>query len=199
MRERQQDVEGRTRQVDPEIADRLRRVAGNAPRQGDQHGHARRRRDEVLHGQRQHLRQVAHRRFAAVALPVGVGGEADRGIERGVRRDRSQSLRVERQDALEPLQHIDRQEPQQVEDQQRRGIRLPGHLGIGFHRRGAIEEALDGRQHRVKEGPLAAVDARHEPAQRLDEQQQSDQVDNRLEPIQSTHPNFSGFSRATNR
>ena len=35
-----------------------------------------------------HLRQVAHRRLGHVRLPVGVGHEADRGVEREVRRHR---------------------------------------------------------------------------------------------------------------
>ena len=83
QRQRQQDVERAARQVDPEVADGLGRCCRAKPRiKRHQHGHARRRRDEVLHGQAQHLRQVAHRRLAAVALPVGVGGEADGGVER---------------------------------------------------------------------------------------------------------------------
>ena len=40
---------------------------------------------EVVNHQRDHLREVGHGGFAGVALPVGVGGEADGGVEREVR------------------------------------------------------------------------------------------------------------------
>ena len=54
-------------------------------------------RDEVLHIQPQHLGQVAHRRLAAVALPVRVRGEAHGRVERRVGRDRPEVLRVQGQ------------------------------------------------------------------------------------------------------
>ncbi len=109
-RQRQQDVEDAARQIDPEVADRLRRTARKAADQRDQDRHAGRRRDEVLHRQTEHLGQIAHGRFAAVALPVGIAGEADRRVERRIRgHRRGQILRtlVERQPSLQSLQRID--------------------------------------------------------------------------------------------
>jgi hypothetical protein len=46
-------------------------------------------------GEAEHLHEVGHGAFAAVVLPVGVGDEADRGIEAKVRRDRGHALRIE--------------------------------------------------------------------------------------------------------
>ena len=82
-----EDVERAAREVDPEVAEGRGRLAGDAANERDHHRHARRRADEVLHGEREHLREVAHRRLAAVALPVRVRGEADGGVPREVRRD----------------------------------------------------------------------------------------------------------------
>ena len=79
-------------------------------------GHAGGGRDEVLGGQRQHLGQVAHGGLAAVALPVGIGGKADGGIPGRVRGDRTEALRVERQETLQALQGIYDQQPQDVEE-----------------------------------------------------------------------------------
>ena len=57
-------------------------AADEAPDQGDGDRQADRGRHEVLHGQPDHLGEVAHRGLAGVVLPVGVGDEADRGVER---------------------------------------------------------------------------------------------------------------------
>ena len=63
QRQRQQDVERAAGQIDPEIADRLRRSPRESANQRHQHRHARRRRNEVLHGQPEHLRQITQRAF----------------------------------------------------------------------------------------------------------------------------------------
>ena len=47
--------------------------------------------------QRHHLREVAHRGFAGIALPVGVGEEAGGGVEREMVRHGRQALRIQRQ------------------------------------------------------------------------------------------------------
>ena len=64
-------------------------VVDFAPReaadQRDEHGHARGSGQEVLHGEPEHLREIAHRGFADVALPIGVGREAHGRVERRVR------------------------------------------------------------------------------------------------------------------
>ena len=86
--DRQQDVERAAGDIDPEIADRswtecARKTADQRNREHD----AGRRRQEVLMRQAEHLREIGHRAFAAVVLPVGVGDEADGGVEGEIRRD----------------------------------------------------------------------------------------------------------------
>jgi hypothetical protein len=44
--------------------------------------------EEVVHRQPRHLHQIAHRRFGHVGLPVGIGDEADRGVEGQIGADR---------------------------------------------------------------------------------------------------------------
>ena len=81
----QQQVIGRPHEVHPEVAQGLGRVPGEAAHERRGDGDAGGRGDEVVKGQRDHLREIRHGGFAAVALPVGVGREADRGVERQVR------------------------------------------------------------------------------------------------------------------
>jgi hypothetical protein len=126
-RQRQQDVECRAHQIDPEVAQFRRFALHETARQGDQHRHAGRGRDEVLHGQAEHLRQVAHRRLAAVRLPVGVGSKAGGGIEGQVGRRRRHAVRIERQHVLQALQCEHGEEAEQVEEEDSEGIARPRH------------------------------------------------------------------------
>ena len=102
-RDRQQEVERDPRQIDPEIADRRRGGARKAAHQREGHREAGRGRDEIMHGEAEHLGQMAHRRLAAIVLPVGVGDEADRRVEREIRRHGVEAARVQRQQVLQPL------------------------------------------------------------------------------------------------
>ena len=76
-RERQQHIQCDTGQIYPGVTNGVCRMAGKAANQGDDDGDAGGGREEVLHRERQHLRQITHRRFAGVALPVGVGDKTD--------------------------------------------------------------------------------------------------------------------------
>ena len=91
MADRQQHPERRAHHVDPEVADRVLLLLRDAADEGDRDRDADRRRHEVVVREAGHLREVAHRRLAAVRLPVGVGRERRRGVEREVRRARRRS------------------------------------------------------------------------------------------------------------
>ena len=80
-----QDVDRRAREIHPEVADGLGRAARESADERHQDGHAAGGGHEVLDGEREHLGEIAHGRLAAVPLPVGIGGKAHRGVERGVR------------------------------------------------------------------------------------------------------------------
>jgi hypothetical protein len=79
--QRQQQVQGNARQVHPEIADSLCGTARKTANQRKRNRNAGGRREKILHGERRHLREVAHRGLARVRLPIGVGDETHRGIE----------------------------------------------------------------------------------------------------------------------
>ena len=122
QRQRQQHVQRRARQVDPEVADGARAVPRQAADQRDRHHDAAGGRQEVLHREPRHLREVAHGRLAGVALPVGIGDEAHRGVEGRVGREGGELLRVERQPCLQALQHIHRERAERIEQQQPEGV-----------------------------------------------------------------------------
>ena len=74
--ERQQHVESGAGHVHPKVADRFRLLAGEAANYGDGDRDTHGGRGEVIHSQRNHLREVTHGRFARVRLPVGVAQES---------------------------------------------------------------------------------------------------------------------------
>ena len=74
--------------------------------------------EKVLDREPGHLGEMAHRRLAGVALPVGGGEKAYRGVEGEVGRNGVEALRIERQKGLQPLDRIEDQHPGKVEGQQ---------------------------------------------------------------------------------
>ena len=95
-------------------------ASGDAADERHDDRHAGRRRHEVLHREADHLREVAHRQLAREPLPVGVGHEADRDVERTQRRHRAVVRRVERQRALQAQHQVQDEERQHAEREQRR-------------------------------------------------------------------------------
>ena len=103
----------------------------------------------------QHLREMAHRRLAAIVLPVGVGDEAHRRIEGEIGGDRIEALRVQRQKILEALDQIERNEADDAEGQHRHRIGDPALFARRIDAGELVEAALDRHQHRAEECPLA--------------------------------------------
>ena len=198
-RERQQDVERRPGQVDPEVPDGLGRAAREASDERGERGHAGRGGDEVLDRQAQHLGEVAHRRLAAVPLPVRVAGEADGGVERRVGRHGAEPLRVERQAALEALEEVYDQQAREVEEEHRERVGLPPHLAVGLDAGKPVDEALEPPEDPVQADRAPLVDARHVDAERLGQGDEDDQVKEELHDPAAGHENTSGLSSATTR
>ena len=151
-RERQQDVERAAGQIDPEIADGLRRPADEAADEGDGDGDAGRGRDEVMDREPGHLDEIAERRLAAVVLPVGVGREADGRVQRQVLLHAGHALGIEGQEVLQPQHRVERGEAGEIEQQHGDGIGQPMLLLLGIDARDPIDDALDGPQHGAEEG-----------------------------------------------
>ena len=164
--DRQQDVERAAGDIDPEIADRLHRGARKAADQRDRQHDAGRRRQEVLVRQAEHLHEIGHRAFAAVVLPVGVGDEADRRVEREVGRHRRLLGRIERQHGLQAHQRIEDEKAADVEEQHGDRVGQPMLLALLVDAADPVERRFDRPQHRRQERALAVEDARHVAAER---------------------------------
>ena len=195
-RQRQEHEHDAAGQVDPEVADRLGPAAGQPADQGDGHGQADPGRDEVLHRQPGHLGEVAHGRLAHVVLPVGVGHERHGGVQGQVGVDGPEAVGVDRQQPLDPLEHVQPDDRGQREHQQRAGVGLPGLLAVGLEAQAAVDEALDRAEHRVQEGPLAAHDPGDVGPQRRGQDDHGEEQDERLDEVGDEHQKRSGRTRA---
>jgi hypothetical protein len=177
-RERQQDVDDRPVEVAPEVAQRVRRPARDAAHDRNEDRHADAGRDEVLHGEAGHLRQVGHRGLAAVVLPVRVRHEARRRVERDVRRHGRQVVGVQEEVSLQPLDSVQDDREQDGEDDHGHPVRLPVLLCV------AHEQPLDAVVP-------ACIDPRQVAAQRRRENDQDDRVEDDLAGARELHQNFS--------
>ena len=164
-RDRQQDIQGRAGEIDPEIADGLGLAPREPTNERERKRDARRGREEIVDGETGHLGQIAHRRLAAVGLPVGVGDEAHRGVEGEALFDPGLPCRIEREQALKPLQRVERDKSDEAEDQQRDGIGEPMLLFLFIDAAAPVDRALERAQHRMQKGALAIEDARHVAAE----------------------------------
>jgi hypothetical protein len=115
--------------------------------QGVGHGEAGRGGQEIVHRQAEHLGEMSHRRLAAIVLPVGVGDEAGRSVERERRSDRAESLRIERQDALQSLDGVERKKTDDRESDHRNRIDEGALLLRLVDARETIEAALDRQKY----------------------------------------------------
>ena len=158
-REWQQDAGRRPDEIDPEVADRLSVPAGETADQRDRDRGADGRGGEVLHRQPGHLGEVAHRRLAAVVLPVRVRDEADRRVERERRRHTVDSGRVEGEQPLEALERVQAEHGDDAEREQRPRVHRPRLLALRVDPRCAIQDALDRCEDAIAGSRAAPVDA----------------------------------------
>ena len=87
-----------------------------------------------------------------------------------------------------------------AEQQHCDGVLRPAHLVRFVHACQAIQQALDGPQHRIHERLLAAEHARHVHAHRLRDRQQQNQIQTNLKPSVRRHvQNLSGHKSAASR
>jgi hypothetical protein len=143
QRDRQQHVKRDPGQIAPGVADGLRRMAGEAADQRDHDDDAGGGGKEVLHRQAEHLGQVAHGRLAGIALPVRIGGETDRSVERRIRADVGHRLGIQRQPELQALKRIHRQRAEDVEQQDRQDVVQPAHFLILAHATQTVEQGFE--------------------------------------------------------
>ena len=109
----------------------------------------------------EHLHEVGQRAFTAVVLPVGVGDEAHRRVEREVRGNRRLFGRIERQPRLHAHQHIQDEKTADVEQQHADRIGHRMLLAALIDAGNLVDRDLDRPQDRRKEGAFAAEHAGH--------------------------------------
>ena len=177
----QEQVQRDARDIDPEIADPLGLPPREATDQRERHRKAGRRRQEILHRQPDHLRQMRQRAFAAVILPIGVGDETDRGVEGEQSLDRGEPLRIERQDALQ-LQHREQErDAEQVECHQRNRVADPALFGLWI-------DADQLEQHALTRQAIARIQRMHPVARRLGERHHDGGEEHDQAPSSEGHP-----------
>ncbi len=142
-RDGDQDADGAAHQVGPEVAEVPGAGAGEAPYERDGDGDADGRGDEVLHREAERLDGVAHGLLARVRLPVGVGDEGRRRVERLVRADRVEPEREALgQDALGPLEQVEEEQADGGEGEHAAQIRGPAHFGRRVRADAAVDPLL---------------------------------------------------------
>ncbi len=137
---------------------------------------------EVLHRQAGGLSEVAHRRLTAIRLPVGIGHEADRCVERRVGRDSRSGGRVEREGSLESLHGVEGEKGDQGVREHRVGICSPALFAGGIDPADPIDPRLEWPEHPVPAGAAVAIDAGHVAAQGDGSQQHRQDQYGQLEP-----------------
>ena len=144
--------------------------------------------DEIVKRQPDHLREIRHGGFPAVALPIGVGRETDRGIEGEMRAHRAESLRIQRQDMLQPQNRVSEQATHQAEEQHGEGVLFPIVLFAGIDSHQAIGQSLQRTQHRIEPGSAIGIEHLQQiKPHRLGDQHERDKVESELKPTGSLH------------
>ena len=132
---------------------------------------------------RRHLAEVRQRRLAAVGLPIGVGDEADRRVERQHRLHPWELQRVEGQMILKHEDQVDQHRHQQVRHQHVEGVGLPVHRPMcRLPADERIESVVDAVEHRVEPGAAIHDDGRQVTSDGNAERQHEQQNHADLQP-----------------
>jgi len=160
---------------------------GEAANQGKRQHDADRGRDKIMDREPRHLNEVAHRGLRYVGLPVRVGNEAHRGVERQHLLHPGLPLGVERQIPLQALQRVERREADDAEKQHRHSIAAPGQLLGLIDAATPIDEAFDRTQQRAQGCPLACEHAGHVAAERPRDRDDDQAKERDLQPSIAGH------------
>ncbi len=159
-RERQKNAGRDPREVDPEVADRRRPSPDQPTHQRNRDRYPDRGRNEVLHSQPHHLREMAHRRLARVVLPVRVRHKARRRVERQRRGHAGDVRRIQRQHTLHSLEQVQADNRHSAEREHRQRVHIPWLLPARIDARRAIQHPLDREKEAITRCGTAAEHAR---------------------------------------
>src|SRR6516165_10952325 len=134
-----------------------------------------------------HLDEVAHRGLGYVGLPIRVGDEAHRGVERQHLLYPGLPLRVEWQIPLQALERVERDEAGDSEKHHRNRIGAPRLLFGLVDAATPIYEPLEWTQDRAQERPLACEHARHVAAERPRDRDDDHAKQRDLQPSVARH------------
>ena len=186
--DRQQQIISDARHVHPEVADGRGRVPRDAAHERRRDRHADGGGKKVVDRQRDHLREIRHRGFAAVALPVGVRREADGGVERQMRRQRAEILRIERQKILQPQNRVGEQQAHEAENQHREGVLFPALFLRRIHAENPVGEFFQRAHHRVEPGAAVGIEHAAEiKAERLGDEDERAEIEREFQPLMGVH------------
>ena len=138
-----------------------------------------------------HLGEIAERRLAGIGLPARVGGKADRRVERQIGADCVEPLRVERQQVLDALQPVKRDDADEMEHQQRERIGSPALLLAGIDAGQPVDGAFHSRE-RARQTQVSLDDAGDIAAQRFHRRGKQHGEDGDLGPAMPIHDGWSG-------
>ncbi len=141
--DRQQNPQERARKIDPEISNCLHFAACDSANDRNRECDSDRSGREVVVREPSHLREIAHRRFRHVGLPVRVCGERCRGAPCEIGRDVGELLRIESEEVLRALDHVEQDHRGGAEEQHRGAIFDPAHFAIFVNTTNSIDELLD--------------------------------------------------------
>ena len=140
-----------------------------------------------MDGEAEHLSQMAHRRLAAIILPVGVGDEAVGGVEREIGRHGVEAARVQRKKILQPLDGVEREESGDGKDEHRDRIGEPVLFARRVHPGQAVKAAFDRFDDRAEKGSFARVYVSNEFAERYGAGQNQSEHKRDLRPADKRH------------
>ena len=103
-----------------------------------------------------------------------------------------EALRIERQEILQPLHRVERQETGDRKDEHGDRIGEPALFARRIDPGQAIEAALDRPEHGAQKGPLAREDARDKGAQRNGAGHNKGEHQRNLQPADKRHREFLG-------
>ena len=183
-RDRQKDAEVTAHEVNPEVTELIRAVAGNTADDHDSHADSDGGRNEVLERHAQHLREMGHRRFTAVRLPVRVGHERGCRVPRLRLFDGAEAV-CHGQPLLNTLQDVEAEHTQEGHGENVAKVNSPRVLAVCSDPREAVHEPLR------PEVALRGKGARHVRAERS---MHRDECRDENEDLNERHdyPNLSG-------
>ena len=137
--------------------------------------------------QAEHLHQVAERALAAVVLPVGVGDEADRRIEREVFGHRGLFRRIERQKCLQSHQRVNDEQAAKMKQQHADRVDHCVLLLAFVDASDLVDRELHRSQDRRQKRPLATEHARHIGTEHRRDRNDDRAVQQNLNPTEGRH------------